>query len=855
MNNIIKRTWNQNRMVNIEDLSGMAFQAESGGHTFEISGVNDAGESVELSGTVSGVFLRPDLADIAIVGSAEDGVVSVTLPADCYAVNGRFGLTIFVTSDDQKVAVYAAVGTVTRTSGGAVAGDTPQDVVDLINAINAALTTIPADYTDLMAAVAPTYSSSALYSKGAYAWYDGVLYKAIVDITTAETFTEAHWVTADIGSDVTLLTNGVLIYETVANITTWVQGGINTAAGGNTVSSTRVRGTIGLITADTQTLEFPGYDAMLFKYSTDAYSTSVYEGSNGSWIEGGKADLSDYLGKYVRVCLRYHDNSEITPSDISGVKVTKTAFTDTSLSLTGKAADAKTVGDRIANVESTIGEVVTANFTKPATGNAVLNFAYQVTANKEIALVWIRSGAGAINDSANVYTRATATGSNIETLCSNLHQNEHVILKPTSDAAYLRIVATASGTVYVCDADTLQGRVGELEQLTEDHDKDIARVPLTRFEFNHDLYDSSAIVTAMGLTTENRAQQMQKTYDFFHTLAQTYSDYVTEILDATTGVDGETPTGLSYPWYAADGVTVGPHTITVGEDGDPTETINYNFTTAVSPYMVRLYKLCDTNPALPSTGKKKVFLVGGTHGNEVVAPIDLCILASRLCGAVDDPDILKLRSAFDFYIIPVLNGFGAQYLARVNGNLVDLNRNFPTDGWTKTTITESTFSNLALCTFSGKSAGSEFETQLIMKLFEQIQPDVLIDHHNSGTGASQFYTLFSNSYVANLCYQALTDCAYTFIKRLPAYFGTNYNLFSGSNVSPGTLTAANGHMDGWAYENGCLPSGTCEVFEAINFVNGVRNVSPDKYTTDTFKVSEYTLRSVLLHLCQYAMEH
>ena len=68
MNNIIKRVWNQNRMVNIEDLSGMAFQAESGGHTFEISGVNDAGESVELSGTVSGVFLRPDLADIAIVG-------------------------------------------------------------------------------------------------------------------------------------------------------------------------------------------------------------------------------------------------------------------------------------------------------------------------------------------------------------------------------------------------------------------------------------------------------------------------------------------------------------------------------------------------------------------------------------------------------------------------------------------------------------------------------------------------------------------------------------------------------------------------------------------------------------------
>ena len=210
MNNIIKRVWNQNRMVNIEDLSGMAFQAEDGGHTFEISGVNDAGETVELSGTVSGVFMRPDLADIAIVGSATDGVVSVTLPADCYAVNGRFALTIFVTSDSQKVAVYAAVGTVTRTSGGAVAGDTPQDVVDLINAINAAVNSIPADLTNLMGAIAQTYSSSALYAKGAYAWYDGVLYRCTTAITTAESWTAAHWTAAVLGDDVADLKSAIL---------------------------------------------------------------------------------------------------------------------------------------------------------------------------------------------------------------------------------------------------------------------------------------------------------------------------------------------------------------------------------------------------------------------------------------------------------------------------------------------------------------------------------------------------------------------------------------------------------------------------------------------------------------------
>ena len=208
-NNIIRRVWNQNRMVNIEDLTGAAFQAENGGHTFEISGIDDTGAAVALSGTVAGVFRRPDNADIALTGSASDGVVSVTLSEDCYAVPGRFGLTIFVTSNSQKVAVYACVGTVAVSSTGNVAGDTPANVEDLLDAIDAAIADlnsaigqIPASYANVMAAIAPTYSGSALYSVGSYAWYDGTLYRCTTPITTAETWTAAHWTAAVLGDDV-----------------------------------------------------------------------------------------------------------------------------------------------------------------------------------------------------------------------------------------------------------------------------------------------------------------------------------------------------------------------------------------------------------------------------------------------------------------------------------------------------------------------------------------------------------------------------------------------------------------------------------------------------------------------------
>ena len=207
MSVIIKRVWNQNKLVNIESLHGMTFQAEDGGHIFQISGVDDTGAAVELSGTVAGVFRRPDNADIALTGAASNGVVSIALSDACYAVPGRFGLTVFVTSGGNKTAVYAAIGTVASTTGGAVAGSTPQDVVDLINSINTAVNSIPADYTDLLAAIAPDYSDQSVYAADSYRWHDGLLYKNPNPITTAESWTAAHWKLVNIGDEIKTLKN------------------------------------------------------------------------------------------------------------------------------------------------------------------------------------------------------------------------------------------------------------------------------------------------------------------------------------------------------------------------------------------------------------------------------------------------------------------------------------------------------------------------------------------------------------------------------------------------------------------------------------------------------------------------
>lgn len=169
MNTVIKRAWNKNKLVKVEDLTGMTFQAESGGHTFEISGVDDTGAAVSLSGTVEGRFLRADNAEIIISGTASGGKASVTLLEACYAIPGRFLLTVYVTSGGQKVAVYAATGSVVATSGTA-SGSIPPLVTDSVQANTGTFGSISAgDATvDGVLDVTPRRCSSTLSSAG---WY------------------------------------------------------------------------------------------------------------------------------------------------------------------------------------------------------------------------------------------------------------------------------------------------------------------------------------------------------------------------------------------------------------------------------------------------------------------------------------------------------------------------------------------------------------------------------------------------------------------------------------------------------------------------------------------------------------
>lgn len=223
---LIERNANLNGPIIPDTLNGVLNGSEIDAHKFIVTATRD-GAQIALTGTVTASFLRADGAEVVLTGEIKGGAATVTLAQSCYAVPGRFDLTIFVTADGVKTGVYACTGGVRNTTSGTIID--PGQIVPNVDDIIAKQEELAQDVADASSAIesaqnavsylAPVFSTSRTYAVGEYVTQEGALYICTTAVETAGAWNATNWQSVTFGGEVTGLKSALIdlsIKETIA---------------------------------------------------------------------------------------------------------------------------------------------------------------------------------------------------------------------------------------------------------------------------------------------------------------------------------------------------------------------------------------------------------------------------------------------------------------------------------------------------------------------------------------------------------------------------------------------------------------------------------------------------------------
>ena len=276
-------------------------------------------------GNCYGFVLRRDGATVPIL----DGVISgnemyIDLPEAAYAVQGSVVISISHITPTNTTTVFVGTGSVIRTQSGTVIdpGEVTLDVSTLIQSIEAAVATIPVDYTTFQKSVAPFYADLDFpVSAGQLCWHTdnnvAKLYRAKQDLTS-ESWTAAHWEAAVVGDELAAIQGEVSDLANMRSATNTISGFEQGYRHGRT-GAAKYSNDNWVITASP--VQF--YAGQTIHVAT-GYEYTVVDptpANNGAWILNVRtADYTfqaDTLG-YVEVAVAGHSTA-ITPSDAAGL--------------------------------------------------------------------------------------------------------------------------------------------------------------------------------------------------------------------------------------------------------------------------------------------------------------------------------------------------------------------------------------------------------------------------------------------------------------------------------------------------------------------------------------------------------
>lgn len=250
---------------------------------------------------------------------------------------------------------------------------------------------------------------------------------------------------------------------------------------------------------------------------------------------------------------------------------------------------------------------------------------------------------------------------------------------------------------------------------------------------------------------------------------------------------------------------------------------------------IYLYKFSPITQAKNAAFKQtlvlpKVLIFTGTHPDEYMGHFTIFKMMKMICDEWDTiDDCNTLRTQAEFYIVPCLNPWGYVNNSRLNGNGVNLNRNFPSSDWKLVTTPANDY--------SGTEAGSEYETKIAMKYVQEIHPDIIMDAHTGNMGAGGIFGAFNvlrnNPELANSAQIACKRVVSQWIKG-NSNFGNSPDVIL---INEG-YWGATGELFVWAGEtlDGCLSTLTEQSIEN-KWVNGVYSSSNvgEEYTDRIYR--------------------
>ena len=129
----------------------------------------------------------------------------------------------------------------------------------------------------------------------------------------------------------------------------------------------------------------------------------------------------------------------------------------------------------------------------------------------------------------------------------------------------------------------------------------------------------------------------------------------------------------------------------------------------------------------------KFFITTSTHGNERMSIWSMYQLMRLVCEEWQNDEALEfLRWNVDIVVLPIHNPSGYENFTRVNGNNIDLNRNYDANWSNGTSDPNST-------SYRGPKAMSEAETWICDGIFKRENPDFFIDFHNFHSQSKPHY--------------------------------------------------------------------------------------------------------------------